>query len=63
MALAPVEAVIAVTVRLDIDKKRRLAQNLVRADAVQQQPLARENLDGPFHDHKSRRSTGRRHGR
>ena len=37
----------------DIEKKRRLAQNLVRADAVQQQPLAREDLDGPFHDQKS----------
>ena len=32
---------------VDIKKKRRLDQNLVRADAVQQQPLAHENLDGP----------------
>ena len=55
VALAPVEATIAVTVRLtaDIEKKRSLAKNLVRADALQQQPLARENLDGSFHDQKS----------
>ena len=34
----------------DIEKKRRLAKDLIRADAVQQQPLAREDLDGSFHD-------------